>query len=328
MRVLITLVARSLPLLLLLVSVVISAQAQQTRLAKTETVEQALALYHRGEVGQAINQLDRITRKRPNDVEAWDVLATVLQREGMFGRARPALERLIVLRPDAGDIHAQLAYALILANEQQRAVSEAERALELGDQSAEAHYAIAEGQFRSGAFPKALTEADTALSIKADFLPALITKSLAHSALRQYSEAAVSLERFLVIAPKDIDAETWRGQVEELVTRAAEPQPPNLIGGPLIFTGQEVSQKARVLSKPEPQYTEPARRAGVTGTIVLRAVFAADGEVKRIYVMRALGYGLTTAAVKAARLIKFTPAIMDGRPVSMFIQLEYNFNLY
>jgi len=41
-----------------------------------------------------------------------------------------------------------------------------------------------------------------------------------------------------------------------------------------------------------------------------------------------LGYGLTTEAVKAARLIKFHPAIKDGQPVSMSIQLEYNFNLY
>lgn len=319
---------RSLFVILLVITLGGSIQAQQPATAAARDTARALELYRSGDINQAIARLTEITKRRPDDAEAWEALATVLQREGMFLGARPALERLTVLRPNVGDVHARLAYALIMANEHQRAISEAERALELGDQSAEAHYAIAEGQFRSGAFPKALTEADTALSINADFLPALITKSLAHSALRQYSEAAVSLERFLVIAPKDIDAETWRGQVEELVTRAAEPQPPNLIGGPLIFTGQEVSQKARVLSKPEPQYTEPARRAGVTGTIVLRAVFAADGEVKRIYVMRALGYGLTTAAVKAARLIKFTPAIMDGRPVSMFIQLEYNFNLY
>lgn len=328
MRVLITLFARSLQLLLLFVSVVICAQAQQTQLAKTESVEQALALYHRGEVGQAINQLDRITRKRPNDVEAWDVLATVLQREGMFGRVRPALERLIVLRPDAGDVRAQLAYALILANEHQRAISEAERALELGDKSAEAHYALAEGHLRSGTFAKALTEAELALSIKPDFVVALITKSMAHSALQQYPEAAASLERVLAVTSNDIDADLWRGQIEELALRAAEAPSSQSITGSPVFNGKEVTQKARVTSKPEPSYTEPARLAGVQGTIVLRAVFAADGEVKRVFVIRALGYGLTTQAVKAARLIKFIPAMKDGQPVSMFIQLEYNFNLF
>ena len=33
-------------------------------------------------------------------------------------------------------------------------------------------------------------------------------------------------------------------------------------------------------------------------------------------------------AVKAARLIKFDPPMKDGHPVSMWMQLEYNFNLY
>ncbi|HET6889506.1 MAG TPA: tetratricopeptide repeat protein, partial [Pyrinomonadaceae bacterium] len=273
MRILITLFARSLHLLLLLVSVVIIASAQQSRTSRAESVAQALELYRQGDVGQAITQLDRITGKRPNDVEAWEALATVLQREGMFGRVRPALERLIVLRPDAGDIRAQLAYVYILANDHQRAISEAERALELGNQSAEAHYALAEGHLRSGTFAKSLTEAELALSIKPDFVLALITKSMAHSALQQYREAAASLERVLAITSNDIDADVWRGQIEELALRAAEaPSAQSLAGSP-VFTGKEVTQKARVTSKPEPSYTEPARLAGVQGTIVLRAVF-------------------------------------------------------
>jgi hypothetical protein len=32
-------------------------------------------------------------------------------------------------------------------------------------------------------------------------------------------------------------------------------------------------------------------------------------------------------AVKAARQIKFIPATKDGRPVSQFIQIEYNFRI-
>ena len=37
-----------------------------------------------------------------------------------------------------------------------------------------------------------------------------------------------------------------------------------------IFSGKDVTSKARVLSKPEPQYTEEARKNQVTGTVVLR----------------------------------------------------------
>ena len=61
---------------------------------------------------------------------------------------------------------------------------------------------------------------------------------------------------------------------------------------------------------------------------MLRAVFAADGKVKHISVIAGLPDGLTERAIVAARGIKFVPAKKDGRPVSMWMQLEYNFNLY
>jgi len=95
-----------------------------------------------------------------------------------------------------------------------------------------------------------------------------------------------------------------------------------------IFSGKEVNSKARVLSKPEPQYTEEARKNQITGTVVLRAVFTSGGQVTSIRAVNGLPFGLTERAIAAARQIRFTPATKDGRPVSMYIQLEYNFNLY
>lgn len=95
-----------------------------------------------------------------------------------------------------------------------------------------------------------------------------------------------------------------------------------------VFSGKEVTSKARVLSKPEPQYTEEARKNQITGTVVLRAVFTSSGQVTGIRAVSGLPYGLTERAIAAARQIRFTPAMKDGHAVSMYIQLEYNFNLY
>ncbi len=95
-----------------------------------------------------------------------------------------------------------------------------------------------------------------------------------------------------------------------------------------IFKGSEVNQKARVLSKPEPQYTEEARKNQITGTVTLRAVFSSSGQVTGIRAVSGLPYGLTERAIGAAKQIKFVPAMKDGHPVSMWMQLEYNFNLY
>lgn len=95
-----------------------------------------------------------------------------------------------------------------------------------------------------------------------------------------------------------------------------------------VFNPSEVDQKARIVSKPSPEYTEEARQNQVTGTITLRMVFSASGAVTNIRALTSLPYGLTEKAVAAARGIKFTPAMKDGRPVSQYIQVEYNFNIY
>jgi TonB family protein len=95
-----------------------------------------------------------------------------------------------------------------------------------------------------------------------------------------------------------------------------------------IFNPREVTQKARIISKPEPQYTEEARRNQISGTVILRAVFSSSGQVTNIRAVNGLPFGLTEKAIAAARQIRFTPAMKDGRAVSQYIQIEYNFNLY
>lgn len=95
-----------------------------------------------------------------------------------------------------------------------------------------------------------------------------------------------------------------------------------------IFNSKEVTQKARVTFKPEPGYTEDARKNQVTGVVVLKVVFTASGTVTQITAVRPLPNGLTEKAIAAARGIKFVPAMKDGHNVSMYMQLEYSFNLY
>lgn len=95
-----------------------------------------------------------------------------------------------------------------------------------------------------------------------------------------------------------------------------------------IFVGKEVDTKARLLSKPEPSYTDKAKKNQVVGTVILKAVFSASGKVTNIRVAQSLPDGLTERAIAAARQIKFIPASREGKFVSMWMQLEYNFNLY
>lgn len=99
-------------------------------------------------------------------------------------------------------------------------------------------------------------------------------------------------------------------------------------GGSEAIWSHQVEQRARLVFKPEPQYTEEARRNQITGTVMLRVIFSSSGEVVQIQAVRTLPFGLTERAIAAARQIKFVPAMKGGQPVSVHMQLEYNFNLY
>jgi len=96
----------------------------------------------------------------------------------------------------------------------------------------------------------------------------------------------------------------------------------------LVYSGKDVTTKARVLEKPEPQYTREARLEHITGTVVLSAILSEDGKVRAIVPVKSLPDGLTENCIRVAKQMKFVPAFKDGRPVSMSLQLEYNFNLY
>lgn len=95
-----------------------------------------------------------------------------------------------------------------------------------------------------------------------------------------------------------------------------------------VFTGKEVDAKIRLIEKPDPTYSDEAKSKGIRGTVIIKCVFAANGSVTDIRVIQGAPYGLTEKAVEAARKIKFIPATKDGKNVSMWMMLEYNFNLY
>jgi TonB family protein len=95
-----------------------------------------------------------------------------------------------------------------------------------------------------------------------------------------------------------------------------------------VYRPNEVTRKAVIIVKPAPEYTEEARKNQVTGTATLQMIFDVSGRVTNIRTVSGLPYGLTEKAISAARKIYFLPAIKDGRRVSQYIRVEYNFNIY
>jgi periplasmic protein TonB len=83
----------------------------------------------------------------------------------------------------------------------------------------------------------------------------------------------------------------------------------------------------RLLREVKAQYTEDARKKGVTGDVLLEIVIRSDGSVGDVKVLRGLGFGLDDRAISAVRNWRFAPARRLGTPVDVIVEVEVEFSL-
>ncbi|HYA25470.1 MAG TPA: energy transducer TonB [Terriglobales bacterium] len=98
-------------------------------------------------------------------------------------------------------------------------------------------------------------------------------------------------------------------------------------GGGVFRVGGGVSAP-RPIFTPDPEYSEEARKAKYQGTCVLWLIVGPDGKPRDIKVARTLGLGLDEKAIEAVKQWKFEPAMKDGKPVAVQINVEVSFRLY
>ena len=78
----------------------------------------------------------------------------------------------------------------------------------------------------------------------------------------------------------------------------------------------------------EPDYSERARKKKISGTVQLSAVVDSSGDVRDIQVTKSLERSLDQQAIAALNRWKFEPAIKDGQPVAVKLEIEMSFRLY
>ena len=97
---------------------------------------------------------------------------------------------------------------------------------------------------------------------------------------------------------------------------------------PAVLRQSGVDQKARLTSTFEPASNEYAQDHGVAGMCLYHVVIGADGKPGEIAVARPIGFGLDESAVDTIRKATFQPAIKDGKPVPVMLDLVVEFRIY
>ena len=131
--------------------------------------------------------------------------------------------------------------------------------------------------------------------------------------VRLYPEGGRERELRLVPAPRTIAPEDG----DWTVTLPADPPPedrPRLLGG-------------RAAIAKRVNYPEAARREGVEGVVIVKALVGRDGKVEDVEIVKSLGYGCDEAAMDAVRRVQFRPAYQCGVAVRFWFSTPVNFIL-
>ncbi|SPE33138.1 TonB family protein (fragment) [Candidatus Sulfopaludibacter sp. SbA3] len=78
---------------------------------------------------------------------------------------------------------------------------------------------------------------------------------------------------------------------------------------------------------PDPEYSDEARRAHLTGTVIVELVVEPNGKTSHPKVIQSLGLGLDEQALKTVAIWRFKPALKDGKPIAVYADIYVGFHL-
>lgn len=293
----------------------------------------------------AVASLKKAVKIDARDTVAMYYLGLAYLRSEKYGEAVKVLEKSTALDPNDAKAKTALALAYLYKNSTKAAPTAAE-ALKLNPRNADANYILGTTKLRQELYDAAYENASKAIETDPKHAPAYLLRSQAlvssfarqkgtitkpKSAVNQLLyEATDDLQKFVDLVPDHEEIAYHREYLNSLKffsefyrgVEAREGIDPENRSSPSANTTQ-----LKILSKPRASYTDAARSAGVSGTIRLLVGLSADGQVKHILVLKALGYGLDQQAVTAARKIKYQPKTVDGKPVPSVVTFDYGFKI-
>ena len=87
------------------------------------------------------------------------------------------------------------------------------------------------------------------------------------------------------------------------------------------------TKDVKIVSKPQPRYTDAARTRKIEGEVVFDLVFQMDGRVRIVQLVRGLGFGLDETAREAALGIGFEPATRLGSAIDTAARVSISFRM-
>lgn len=307
--------------------------------------ERGIELYKQGNYAQAIDVLEGVSRRddAKNDAEVWNYLGLSYVEGEKLKSGINALEKAVKLKPENADFRTNLAYAYLLNGKMGDANSEIRKAFALDPKNVRVLYVRGTARLREEKIGDALDDAETIINIdknytmgyalKSDALIALFGKSIGGRELAKgeaefLRKAIEPLEYCLKYCQNNPNLNALNGRLEAAKAFYNYFNQNKTDDAGQASVASKHKTPLKFLNRPMARYTDKAREANIQGTVTLCALFAANGKVSHIILIKKLGYGLDEEFINAVRQMQFEPATEDGKPVSVVKTMSYSFSIY
>jgi periplasmic protein TonB len=124
-----------------------------------------------------------------------------------------------------------------------------------------------------------------------------------------------------LLAPALVDASNPQADtaVEAGTSSSTGNDKPYSIGGAVM--------KPSVLYQTEPQFSRAARSLKFSGVVQVYLWVLPDGSPSHLRITKPAGLGLDEQAILAVSKYKFKPATKDGKPLTVYLYIEVNFQI-
>ena len=285
-------------------------------IGRQESVHPGIELYRSANYVSAIGALRSAvgTKEFKANGEMWNYLGLAYMATKDNKSAVKSFEKAAKLDRAKGVYRTNLAHAHFALGKYKKAASESEKAIAIDPTSVTAYSIHGLASYQTGKFDAAEKDADKILQLDRTVTSAYLLKSrvaMERLSKRLLAGSTLKKEAGLFLSVKELLAEgkelCKNNPDHDLVDQEYDLM--NAFSSHFSQTKTEPTDNPpvpdpnvtplKILSKPKASYTDSARQSNVQGTIKLAVLFAADGKVKYILVLKRLGKGLDENAVAA-----------------------------
>ncbi len=103
-------------------------------------------------------------------------------------------------------------------------------------------------------------------------------------------------------------------------------------GGAIRSMSQDAKESAHFsapvkLSSPSPQFLKVARIAKINGYVIIQAVITDEGLIDSARILQGLPMGMTESSLVSLFDWRFEPAKLNGKPVPVYYNLQFNYQI-